>query len=220
MTTYTTADLVKNELRATTDFSATTNPTLDTVNEWIEEESAQIDKDSARIWGSAAYTDVIDYDGREVIELKNSPMISLTSVKYSEYALGTDDYSLTTAKVEDTDFTVDLERSQIIILPKWSPSPGRKRIEVKYTAGFSTTPKLVQKLATKQVSLRTLNSLINSNVNEGNDGGSISVGSISIVEPASYGVNSYNQLKTDIDSLKEDISKGFGVHRYTNYYRG
>ena len=47
--------------------------------------------------------------------------------------------------------------------------------------------------------------------------GSVSVGSISIVEPASYGVNSYKTLRTEIDAMKEDLSKQFGVYRYTNY---
>jgi len=219
MTTYTTADLVKNELRVSTDFSASTVPTLTYLNIMIEQESAQIDKDSARVWGSTAYTDVIDYDGSSVIELKNTPVVSVTSVKYSEYGLGTDNYSLSIIKEAEKDYTTDLNRGQIIPLSRWSPAIGRKRIEVKYTAGFATTPTLIQKLCTKMVALRILNSLIQGNVNEGNDGGSISVGSISIVEPASYGVNSYQNLKKEIDELKREISKGFGVHRYINYNR-
>ena len=216
---YTTADLIKNELRSTTDFSATTNPTVDTVTNWIQEESAQINKDSARNWGETEYTDVVDYNGAETITLVNSPVIAVSSVKYSEYALGTTDYSLTTEKVADTDYTVYADRAEIVILPSWSPAEGRKRISVTYTAGFETLPLTIQQLATKMVSLRVLNSLLNNNVNESNDGGSISVGSFCIVEPASYGVNSYQNLKKDIDSLKQDISKGFGMHRYTNYYR-
>jgi hypothetical protein len=67
------------------------------------------------------------------------------------------------------------------------------------------------------VAERVLNSLISQNVNETNDGGSISVGSISIVEPSSYGVNSYKQLKTDIEELKKSIYGTFGVYRYGSY---
>jgi hypothetical protein len=91
---------------------------------------------------------------------------------------------------------------------------GKKRFKIIYTAGAESTPKVVQKLCTKLVAERVLSSLIFDNVNTGNDGGSISVGSISIVEPASYGVSSYKQLKSDIDKLKEDITGGFGVYRY------
>jgi len=64
---------------------------------------------------------------------------------------------------------------------------------------------------------RILNTSIQKNVMTGNDGGSVSVGSISIVEPASYGVNSYRELSNDIKILKEDILKGFGVFRYNSY---
>lgn len=216
---YTTASKIGAELRVSTEFSASTVPTLTTVNEWITEESEQINKDSARVWGSTEYTDVIDYNGEDFITLKHTPIISVSNVLYSEYALGTDSYGLTATKTEDTDYTVDKERG--IVRPlfnNWSPKDGLKRISITYTAGYATTPLIVQKLASKKVALRVLNSLIFSNVNEGNDGGSVSVGSISIVEPASYGVNSYKQLQTDIQDLEKDISKNFGVHRYNNYY--
>jgi hypothetical protein len=137
---------------------------------------------------------------------------------YSPYALGTADYALSETKVEDTDFSVDLNKGQIEILwSNWKPAVGTKRIQVTYKAGYVNTPLTVQKLATKMVSQRILNTLIQKNVNEGNDGGSVSVGSISIVEPASYGVNSYKSLKSEIDELKKEVSSGFSMHRYTNY---
>lgn len=60
---------------------------------------------------------------------------------------------------------------------------------------------------------RVLSTLINNNINEGNDGGSISVGSINIVEPESYGVNSYKQLLADIEAGKSKLISGFGVFR-------
>ncbi len=215
---YTTASAIERELRASTEFSATSVPSLGDIEIWINEESAQINRDSARVWGSTCYTDIINYYGEEVIQLKNAPVISVTSVKYSEGSLGTADYSLTTEMTEDTHYTVDKEKGTITILTRnWSPKDGLKRISIEYNAGYTTIPATIQKLATKMVALRVLNTLIQSNVSEGNDGGSISVGSISIVEPASYGVNSYNQLSKDITTLKGELTTGFGVHRYINY---
>jgi hypothetical protein len=55
---------------------------------------------------------------------------------------------------------------------------------------------------------------LNANINEGNDGGSISVGSISITEPASYGVQNYRRLKDDIATLKKELTERTGVYRY------
>ncbi len=215
---YTTAGLIESELRASAVFSESTSPTLADVTTWIEQESNQINTDSARVWGQTTYTDVINYYGEDIIQVKNAPVISVTSVKYSEGSLGTDEYSLTTVMTEDTHYTVDKEKGTITILTRnWSPKYGLKRISIEYSAGYATTPITIQKLATKMVALRVLNTLIQSNVSEGNDGGSISVGSISIVEPASYGVNSYNQLSKDITTLKGELTTGFGVHRYINY---
>ncbi len=69
-------------------------------------------------------------------------------------------------------------------------------------------------LSTKMVAQKVLNSLLTGNVNSGNDGGEISVGSIRIVEPGSYGVNSYVKLGETVKELEETIIGKFRVHRY------
>jgi len=217
--TYTDATSVESELQTTTPFSGSTLPTLSQITSWIEEESAQINQDAGMYFGSTAYTTEIDYNGEETITLKNSPIITVDLFEYNANKLGSSlgtDYK---TKTEDTDFTVYEDSGEIAILFDnfSSPQTGRKRFKIAYTAGYTTTPDMIKKLATKMVTLRVLNTLITKNVNEANDGGSISVGSISIVEPASYGVNSYKQLKLDIEELKSSITKGFGVYRYDSY---
>lgn len=216
---YTDATAIESELQTTTPFSGSTLPTLITINSWIEEESAQINQDAGTHYGSTADTTEIDYNGEEVLTLKNSPIITIDLFEYNQNKLGSSLGTDYVTKTEDTDFTVYNASGEIAILFDnfSSPSQGRKRFKIAYTAGYSTTPTLIKKLATKMVTLRVLNTLITKNVNEANDGGSISVGSISIVEPASYGVNSYKQLKEDIEELKKDITKSFGVYRYDSY---
>jgi len=215
---YTTAEYVQAELKSTSSFSSSTNPTLDTVEQWIKEESRHIDLDATRQYDLTSYTQTIDYNGSETITLKHTPIVTVSSLLYSTARLGTSDYALSATKTEDTDFTVDTEKGEIIILfNNWNPQEGRKRIQVTYTAGFTTIPLYVQKLATKMVAKRVLDSIMQQDLNEKKSGKSISVGSISIVKPSDFGVSSYKALSTDIAELKKDLVSGFGIHRYTNY---
>lgn len=210
---YTTPELVQAELRTTTAFSSSTNPSLATVNIWINEISRMIDNISGTNYGSTQYTEYFDYDGADRIQVRNSPIISVSSLLENTSSAG--ETETWVERVSGTDFLIYNNRGEILVVPsKWSPKNGYKNIKIIYTAGYSSIPAIVQMLATKMVTDRVLSTLISSNINEGNDGGSISVGSISITEPASYGVTSYKQLKTNIQDLKKELITGFVVLRY------
>jgi len=211
--TYTTAALVKAELRATLDFSASTVPSLDDINTWIGEASAEINQISGRIYGQTTYTEVFDYNGTDVLVLENAPLITVTNVLYSTSALGTDTYSLSDTKTEDTDYTVYKNEGEIELLSNWKPAIGKKRISVTYDAGFTSTPLTVQKLATKKVAKRTIDTLMSKDVNEKASGKSVSVGSISIIKPADFGVSQYKTLSDDIGKLEMDLIEGTSLYR-------
>jgi hypothetical protein len=215
MTGYTTAALIEAELRATTALSATSSPTLMTVTTWINQESGYVDSISGTKYASTQYTEYFDYNNEDRIQLRNSPLISIDKFEYNSASLGsTPTWSEMT---EDTAFISYPKYSEVLLVPGvFSPKDGYRNIRIQYTAGYASTdiPEPIKLLTTKLVANRILSSLINSNVNEGNDGGSISVGSISIVEPASYGVNSYKQLKTDIKDLEEKLITGTVILRY------
>lgn len=212
--TYTSATLVAAELRATAAFSSSTVPTADQVATWIGEESADINTKAGRVFGSTAYTEDIDYDGAETITLVNAPIISVTSLLYSTSGLGTATYALDQTAVENTDFTVYKDEGEIVRLPNWNNvSTGRKTIQVTYTAGHTNTPLDVQKLATKKVAKRVIDSLLTKDINEKKSGKSISVGSISIVKPSDFGVSQYRALGEDIATLEANLTKGSGVYR-------
>jgi len=211
---YTTSTLVAAELRATQDFSATTIPTSTEVTEWIQEASAKINTLAGRTYGETNYTETFDYNGdTNILVLRNAPVISVTSVLYSTTKLGTDTYALSDTKTEDTDYTVYKEEGEIEFLSNWNPQAGKKRIQVNYTAGYATTPKDVQMLATKQVTKRVLDSLLSKDVNEKKSGKSVSVGSISIVKPADFGVSQYKTLSSDIAMLEQEIIGGTSMYR-------
>lgn len=210
---YTTSALVASEIRATTDFGAGTTPTQTTVNNWINQVSERINMVSGRTWGTTQYTEYFDYSGKELLTLSMAPVVTVDTVQYNQNPLGSTSGTDWVTKTAETDYSLYTNEGQIAILPSWNPAEGRKRIKVIYTAGYTAIPERVEELATKEVALKVLQSLVTQNVNEGNDGGSISVGQISIVEPASYGVNSYKQLRQDVQQLWSDV-KGTGVYRY------
>lgn len=209
---YTTKEAVQEELRATIAFSGSTNPTDTTVDRWIEEYSRVIDDISGTNWGSTQYIEYLDYNAEDRLQLRNSPIISITALEYNDQPLGsTPSWSTMT---EGTDFIKYPKYGELLLTNLWSPKSGNRNIKVTYYAGYADIPSKISMLCTMMVAHKVLSTLINNNVNEANDGGSVSVGSISIVEPASYGVNSFMKLKDNIDSLKKELITGFSVLRY------
>lgn len=214
MATYTDTTSILNELQTTVSFSSSTIPSVSAVTSWIEEESAYVEQLAGISFTQTTTSVDIDYNGDETITLKHSPILAVHSFLYATADLGSSEYTTKVSKIEDTDFTVYKNSGEISLLDAFSPKEGRKRFTITYSHGYSSTPATVKKLTTKLVVNRILNTLLNQHINESNDGGSISVGSISIVEPASYGVNTYKTLKMDIENLKDEVVKGFGVYRY------
>ncbi len=216
VSSYTTPQNVQSELRANNPFTTTTYPSLQDVQRWILDASAYIDSMSGSVAGELARTETIDYSGAEFINLKYSPIISVSSLLYNTNPLGSDLGEAFVTKTEGTDYFVYKEEGQILInFLKFTPTIGPRRLKVVYTSGYEEPPQLYQMLATKIVADRVISSLLNSNVNDGNDGGSISFGSNSIVEPSGMGVQNYQRLKNEIKELSEQLLKGTGVYRYT-----
>jgi hypothetical protein len=204
---------VQEELRTETPFSNNTLPSSQTVTRWIGQASERLDNIAGRVFGATSYTDYIDYAGEERIMLKHAPLISVASIEYNDQPSGETPNWVT--KTEDVDFVVYPDTGEVlVVLNKWLPKDGNRNIRITYTSGYTSVPEMVQMAVSKMVALRVLNSLITKNVNEGSDGGSISVGSISIVEPASYGVNSYKNLQMELNSILDNEIKNCGVRRY------
>jgi hypothetical protein len=216
---YTTPALVQSELQATTQFSETTYPSLGDVEEWIAEESAFINGLANQVFGSTIYSsEFIDYNGEEDLFLENAPIISISSLQYNANPVGSTLGPSWVSKTEDTHYTLYKDRGVArLLLDYWTPCDGSKRFCVTYSAGYEVVPLEITKLCTKLITERVLTSLIGKNVNERNDGGTVSIGSVSITEPASYGVQSFKQLKTDIDSLKAQLlTKGINLYRFAH----
>lgn len=216
---YTTASKVEAELRATTAFSASTTPSLAQATEWIEETTDYIDALAGQSFESTSYTEYHDYNPSDRnIYLRKGPVISISSVSYNVSAIGVaPSYVEKTADEDYITYIEDDEEGRVEInYNKWQPDPSHpKAIKVVYTAGYSSVPGRITMLATKMVAKRVLDTLLANNFNERNSGGSISVGSINIVEPNDYGLGSYSKLGADISDLKNQLLyQDFRVYRY------
>jgi hypothetical protein len=198
-------------------FDTSTNPTLTTINTWISEASSLIDSRVGFSLEATAYTDFYDYGGESNLMIKRSPVLTISSL--SENTAIDGETPVWVSKTEGIHFT-HYDNGDYIKLFKnqWCPARGRsKNLRLVYTSGYSTIPGDYQMLATKLVAERVLSSQLQNNVFERNDGGSISVGSINIVEQGSYGVGTFRELKRDIKDLWDRVlcdDKGFRVHRY------
>ena len=212
---YTTASKIQAELRATTAFSVSTNPTLASVDEWIVEITDYIDSLNGQSFESTPYTEYFDNNGSEDMYVKHTPIISITSVSENENVDG--EVASYVVKTDEVDY-VSYEESGVIKVNtnQWKPSSSKKKgVRVIYNAGNASVPGRVSMLTTKMVTERILSTLMNDNIESRNAGGSISVGSINIVEPGDYGVGTYKQLKSDIKGLQDEITTtNFRVHRY------
>lgn len=222
---YCTPESVQSELKATTAFSSDTTPSLNTVNTWIEQESAQINRDAGRTYGVTQYEQFIDYDGAELIQLKHAPIVSISSLLYSTAPYGNDNYTLSATLpngetlTKDTHYGIYENQGEVLInFNRWTPQCGRRRMKITYIAGYTTIPLEVEKLCAKMVALRIMDTVVNDDLNTKKSGKSISVGSISIVKSSDIGVAQYDTIKQEIANLKADVTKTSGVYRYTNYY--
>ena len=214
---YTTLQNIQDEIKATAPFSSDTFPSQQAVQRWISEADAVINQLSGNMYAQSTYVEEINYEGEDRIILKHAPIISVTSVEYSPYAIGTPDYPSYETKVEDTDYTVFNEKGYIEPLASWSPRSGSKQIKITYVAGYEDTPATIQMLSTKMVAKRVIDSVMAKDLNERQSGKSITAGSISIVKPSNYGVQSYKNLLVDIDEISKKLIEGTRTYRFINY---
>lgn len=210
---YTTPEKIQHELRSENVFSSSTIPSLSTVTSWIDEVDSLIDGRLGFSYNTSSHTQYFDSEGQELLFLEKVPVASVDSI--SEDTTVDGESKVWVSKSEDVDYVVYPDEGFIKpVISNWRIKKGRSRnIKVEYTTG-DTVPSDISMLSTKLVTDRVISSLLSQNINERNDGGSISVGSISIVEPESYGANTYKQLKQDIDSLWDSVIGSFKVHRY------
>ena len=196
---YTTVDLVSAELKGLSITSSTT-PSTSTVTNWITDAEAEIDLRTGQSWTSTLYTDeVFDYAGNNYIKFPYSPVVSVTSLAYEENGLGADSESwVSLTEGRTNDYIVYTESGEAELIDTSIPS-GSQNIKATFIAGYSSVPTKVQRLATLMVAKRVIDATLNSSSQE--EGGSVTVGNISISDPTNFSVSQVKNTKQEIDDL-------------------
>jgi len=213
---YTTPELIQHEIRAEELFSSSTTPSLDTVNDWIEQAESEINKKTGIDYTQSSVSDeVYDWDGFDNILRVDNIAGSLT-LEYNDQLAG--DTPNWVEKTEDTDYYLYDDSNEVeFVSSNFKPLRGKKRFRLSYTKGFSEVPGVVQRLATLLVSQRVVHSVIqNQAINS--SGGDIKVGIIEIGSPSKFSVSSYQNTSKEIDRLFDKVIGSFKTYRISRVY--
>jgi hypothetical protein len=213
---YTTLELIQAEIRASTAFSSSTTPTAAQVTTWITEASKELEIISGNVFASTVVSSLyMDYDGSEIIRLPQYPIISVQKVEYNNNGptMASDYVTLTEGFGNDYLLYSDEGELELINGPK---TPGKKRLRLSYTYGYTSTPAEIQRLATLLASKRVILSLQNSQGNS--EGGDVQIGTIRVSEPSNYSANYIKNMDVEVNSQIENLVSKYKVFRLNRLY--
>ena len=225
MANYTTPELIQGEIRASSAFSTSTEPTLAQVENWIEEESKDIEVKSGMIFASTVVSSELhDYNntGENIFRYPSTPIISIDKVEYNTNSNNTTPNWIELETGAGYNYLEYLEEAEIEFINgqeatnKININSGKQRLRMSYTKGYATTPLEIQKLATLLVSKRVISTILNSQANT--EGGSIQVGTIRVSDPGSFSVNYIKGMQDSINELYDSIGFNFKTFRGTRVY--
>ena len=221
---YTTLALVQAELQGS-EITASTTPSSSQVTTWIEEASAEIEIMTGEVFTSTTVSsEYLDYNSIDrILRIPKLPLISVTSVEYNkENNVASSADWVTLEEGQGKNYLVYKDEGEIEFISgnsatnKLLPKSGNKRIRVSYVYGHNSTPLEIQRLATLMVAYRTISSLVNSQANT--EGGSVTVGPITVQDPTNFSVNYVKNLQSQIQDLKNNIGHGFKTFRSGRVY--
>ncbi|HEY9702082.1 MAG TPA: hypothetical protein V6C58_06535 [Allocoleopsis sp.] len=213
---YTTLGLVQAEIRADTAFSSSTIPTASQVETWIDEVGRELEIISGNVFASTAVSSqYLDYDGDTIIRLPHYPIISVQKVEYNKNgnSLATDFEEWTEGF--GNDFLLYSDEGELELIGS-AKTPGKKRLRVSYTYGYTSTPLEVQRLATLMAAKRVIMSLQNSQGNS--EGGDVQIGTIRVSEPSNYSANYIRNLDMELNTQIENLVSKYKTFRINRMY--
>lgn len=218
MTSYTTYTKVSEELNNFT-LDASSTPTSTVVNTWITEASKLIELNTNQVWASTVVSsEYHDYDGSGIFKTYHSPIITITELLAESNGINSESlgwHTLEEGKIRTKDFYQYSDEGDIIFHGTEKPSAGYQNLCISYSYGYATTPIQIQTLATKIVATRVINSVINGSASS--EGGAVSVGTISVSDPSTFGISRIKEMNQEIKDLYGSIGK-FKVYRLDRRY--
>lgn len=210
---YTTTDLISAELNGVVIDGASV-PNSTTVDNWITESDSEIDVRTGKSWSSVVVADeVVDYDGSLYVRFPSAPLLSITSIEYNENAL---DETPSWVTIDSGDYIVYLEDGEIKFVAN-SPSAGLQSLRLNYIKGYTTVPAYVQRLSTLMSAKRFIQSVVFADSKE--QGGSVTVGNISISDPTNFGSSQIRDIDNEIESIMGSRINSSHVYRPRRDYR-
>lgn len=222
MATYATVADVSAELGGLSITGATTI-TSTMVDGWISDAEDEVELLSGQIYSTTSIPstewEYHDHDGGSVIRLDNWPVQSVQLIQYEENGVGATAESWVTltgpGRTSTDDFMLygDVGALKLVrgSTGHWPPA-GAQNVRVAYTYGHTSVPRNVKELVVKMAAKRYIQAIANKS--GGTQGGSISIGAISISDPSNYVINRLQQIDSDIKRLREEVVGKFRVVNY------
>lgn len=196
----TTVTNVSNELNGMT-LDASSTPTSTVVSGWITEAANEIELATGRLFSTTTFSSsYFDYDGSGKIILPYKPVNSITELKYEKNGLGATSESWTELTEGRTnDFILYTDEGWIDFFGNTRPTYGRQNVCISGNYGETTVPSIITKAASKMVAMRVIGGVVNSQSKD--EGGTVSVGTITVTDPSTFGLDNRRQLQDDINNL-------------------
>lgn len=206
---------VSNELNGLT-INASTTPSSTLVESWISEGDSWIDLTTGKVWSSTTATSTyLDYDGSGTLRLPLSPVVSVTSILFESDGLGSASTTWTALTEGRTnDFILYKDEGEIKFFGNNYPTAGYQNICVTYVYGYNTTPSYIKRLSTLMATKRVIGATLNGMAQE--EGGSVTVGNISITDPTNFSVDYVTKINNEIEGILNGIGRN-RIFRDTRY---
>jgi len=213
---YTTPSEVSAELGGFS-LTASSTPTSTQVESWISDAESEVNELTGRVWESTAITSTSyeyqDYDGSGTIRLKKYPVISVQSLEYDAEGLGAASTvwsTLSEGRTSGENFILYKEEGLINFHSSTNGATtpvGRQNMRLTYTHGTATTPNHVKRLTTLITAKRLIMSVASKAGSE--EGGSISVGTISVDDPNNYVHTHLKSVSGELEYLLKHVTNTF-----------
>lgn len=210
---YTDSDLVSAELNGVT-ISGTTTPSDDTVDTWIAESESEINTRTGKVWESVTVSnEIVDYDGSNYLRFPSAPLVSVTSIEYNANPNGE---AADWTEIASSTYITYLADGEVKFVTDLPPA-GLQRIRLNYVKGYSSVPAHIQRLATLMVAKRFISSVVQGDAKE--QGGSVTVGNISIGDPTGFGGSQIRDIDNEIESIMGSRINSTHIYRPSRDYR-
>lgn len=215
---YTTVDNVSQALN-NVEITSSTAITDSTVEQWISEAESRINNASSRTYGTVLFDNkVFDYDGSGFVKTPYFPLVSISLLEYNKYSVGSGQSEwVSLSEGRSGDFILHSDDGEIELLS--SIPSGSQRLRLSGVAGYTEVPSFIIELATAMVAKRFIEAVVTGS--SATEGGSVSVGNISVKDPTTFGIDNLKKFENTIELLWDAIPKGFSprVNRIYSWKR-